>query len=72
MPSFGDLSRGKLRFFAVFLDFLPSYLSLNFVNGFSIIETEVIFVKLTISRRESGVGSFRLCCPLFFVLTYVL
>ncbi|GBF53689.1 hypothetical protein N0824_01546 [Microcystis sp. 0824] len=26
MPSFGYLSRGKLRFFAVFLDFLPSYL----------------------------------------------
>jgi hypothetical protein len=26
MPSFGYLSRGKLRFFAVFLNFLPSYL----------------------------------------------
>jgi len=49
MPSFGYLSRGELRFFAVFLDFLPSYLSLTFVNGFRIIETEVIFVKLDTS-----------------------
>lgn len=49
MPSFGYLSRGKLRFFAVFLDFLPSYLSLNFVEGFRIIETAVIFVKLDTS-----------------------
>jgi hypothetical protein len=49
MPSFGYLSRGELRFFGVFLDFLPSYLSLNFVDGFRIIETEVIFVKLDTS-----------------------
>jgi hypothetical protein len=49
MPSFGYLSRGKLRFFAVFLDFLLSYLSRNFIDGFRIIETEVIFVKLAIS-----------------------
>ncbi|MGV2388258.1 MAG UNVERIFIED_CONTAM: hypothetical protein LVR29_07750 [Microcystis novacekii LVE1205-3] len=49
MPSFGYLSRGELRFFAVFLDFLPSYLSLNFIDGFRIIETEAIFVKLAIS-----------------------
>lgn len=45
MLSCGYLSRGELRFFAVFLDFLLGYLSLNFVNGFRIIEIEVIFVK---------------------------
>lgn len=54
MPSFGYLSRGKLRFFAVFLDFLLSYLSRNFIDGFRIIETEAIFVKLAISRQTSA------------------
>jgi hypothetical protein len=51
MPSFGYLSRGELRFFAVFLAFLPSYWSPNFIDGFRIIETEAIFVKLAISRQ---------------------
>jgi hypothetical protein len=49
MPSFGYLSRGKLRFFAVFLNFLPSYLG-SAEKGF---------------RGVWGVGFFREKVPEF-------